>query len=111
MGYGIVGGRSKKEMFEKDIDLINIQCQYAYQPYFREAFGCEITKWKGRLTKKDVPKFVKGLDRFIDMLEKGIDVPMYMGYLGNINPDRFIKELKELKRLVENREVRYLLIG
>lgn len=111
MGYGIVGGYSKKEMYENDNIKINIQCQYAYQQYFREAFGCEITEWNGRLCKKDVNKFIKGIDNFINILKSGINVRMYPGYLGNINPNKFIEELQKLKALVNNRQIRYLSIS
>jgi len=61
--------------------------------------------------RNDTTKFVEGLDNFINMLEKGLNVPIYVGYLGSIDQDDFIKELTELKVLVENREIRYLMIG
>lgn len=111
MGYNIIGDFSKKNIFEKDDNLISIQCQYAYQPYFREAFGCEITDWEGKLLQKDIPEFIEGLDKFINMLEDGLNVPMYRGYLGNISEDNLIKELTKLKNLVKNKKVRYLIIG
>ena len=112
MGYDICSGKSKKAMYEDyDNVLSHISCQYAYQEYFRRAFGCEITNWTGRLYKKDIPNFISGIDNFIKMLKRGISIPMYSGNLSNISQENLIKELEELKELINNGEIGYMSIS
>ena len=52
MGYNITGDVSKKKIYNGEESLISIMCPYAYQQYFRKAFGCEITEWNGRIYHK-----------------------------------------------------------
>ena len=111
MGYDIVSGKSMKSMDNYDNVLSHISCQYAYQQYFREAFGREITDWKGRLYKKDIPEFINGIDNFINILRKGISVPIYRGNLSNTSQENLIKEMERLKELINNGEIGYMRIS
>jgi hypothetical protein len=112
MGYDIMSSKSKKAQDEScDNILSHIQCQYAYQPYFREAFNREITDWNGRLIKSKREEFIKGIDNFIGILEKGIDVPMYRGNLSNCSQETLIKEFRELKELIKDGKIGYMSIS
>jgi hypothetical protein len=112
MGYDIVSARTKQEKeLGYDNVLSHIQCQYAYQQYFREAFGCEITKWNGRLKKKDIPKIIEGIDNFINLLTKGINIPMYIGNLSNCSQVLLIGKFEELKQLINDGKIGYISIS
>jgi hypothetical protein len=112
MGYDIVSAKTKKEKeLSYDNVLSHIQCQYGYQEYFRQAFGCEITDWNGRLKKKDIPKFIEGIDIFINLLQGNINVTRYVGNISNCSSDRLIKEMKELKELIKEGKIGYMSIS
>lgn len=111
MGYNIIGDVSKKKIYSAEESLVSIMCPYAYQQYFREAFGCEITDWDGRLLKKDREEFLKGVNNFIKMLDDGLDIPLYRGNLSNISPTDLKDKFIELKNQVEKGNIKYLIIG
>lgn len=112
MGYDIVSAKSKKLKNENyDNVLSHIQCQYAYQQYFREAFGCEIKCWNGRLVKNKRQEFIKGIDNFINILQKGINVPNYVGYLSNCTNETLIIEFQKLKELIQDNKIGYISIS
>ena len=111
MGYDIISSRTKKEWFN-DGSLHHIQCQYAYQPFFKEALGYDIKELNGRLLKRDIAKYVSELDKIINALENNtVNIPMYAGNLSNCSPERLINEFKELKDLIIDCKIGYISIS
>ena len=67
---------------------------------------------KGRISKEKKELFIKGIDNMIENLKDTSNhKPMYIGYMANISPDRFIQELLELREMIENEEIKYLSVG
>lgn len=110
MGYDITGGKSRKLMDENyDNYLCHIQCQYSYKELLNQSFGFEFTNFRGRIGKVKKEKFITGIDNMIENLKDNNNhKPMYVGYISNIPPNIFIKELLELKELIKNEEIKYL---
>lgn len=113
MGYDITGGKSRKLMDQSyDNYLCHIQCQYAYKNLLNESFGFEFTNFSGRISKAKKDMFINGIDNMIESLkDPNNHKPIYMGYMANIHPNRFIEELSELKELIKNEEIKYLSVG
>ena len=113
MGYDITGGRSKKLMSESyDNYLCHISCQYSYTNLLNKSFGFEFTTFRGRITEANRHKFIIGIDNMIENLKDNRNSqPMFYGYISNISPERFIDELTKLRKLIKDREVRYLSVG
>lgn len=112
MGYDIVSGKSQKSMDEDYNNVLShIQCQYAYQEHFRNAFGKEITDWHGRLLKKDRNKFIHGIDNFIAILNTDIKVSAWQGNLSNCSKDTLIRDFKVLKELILEGRIGYMEIS
>lgn len=113
MGYDITGGKSRKLMNESyDNYLCHIQCQYSYKNLLNESFGVDFTNFKGRISKAKKELFISGIDNMIENLKDSRNhKQMYVGYISNISPDRFIEELLELRRMIESEEIKYLSVG
>jgi hypothetical protein len=109
MGYDIISAKSKKEMDQGNI-LSHIQCQYAYQPIFRQAFDRDISEWNGRLTKKRRGELLRGIDNLTLILESGVNIPMHTGNISNCSPGRLKKEVEELKGLIRDGKIGYIRI-
>ena len=108
MGYDIISSRTKKEWFN-DGSLHHIQCQYAYQPVFKNALGYDIKELSGRLLKRNITKYISELDKIINALENNtINIPMYAGYLSNCSQERLIDEFKELRYLISDGKIGYI---
>jgi len=108
LGYDIISSKTKKDWFDKG-SLHHIQCQYAYQPVFKRALGYDIKELHGRLLKKNIPNYIKELDKIIDILRNdNVDVPMFAGNLANCNKNRLANEFEELKYLISNGKIRYV---
>ena len=98
MGYDIISSKTKKEWYDNG-SLHHIQCQYAYQPIFKNALGYDIIELNGRLLKKDIAKYICELNKIINVLESSnVNIPMYDGNLSNCSQERLINEFKEIGR-------------
>ena len=113
MGYDITGGKSRKLMDEDYKNyLCHIQCQYSYKDLLNKSFGFEFTSFKGRISKAKKEMFIIGIDNMIENLKDNSNhKPMYIGYMANISPSRFIKELLELRELIKNEKIKYLSVS
>lgn len=111
MGYDIISSKTKKEWYDSG-SVHHIQCQYAYQPIFKEALGYDIKELSGRLLKRDVIKYISDLDKIINTLENNnISIPMYSGNLSNCSQETLINEFKELKDLIVDGKIGYINIS
>lgn len=114
MGYDVVGYTSKKDRdlygYDKSV-IAHIQCPYQWQPKFRNAIGCEITSFNGRLTKKNYMDFVDAIDKILIMLHNTENVPQYAGNLANCSLDSLIKDFEDLINGVLSRRIRYVSIS
>lgn len=111
MGYDIISSKTKKEWYN-DGSIHHIQCQYAYQPVFKNALGYDIKELNGRLLKKDITKYICELNKIITMLENSnVNIPMYAGNLSNCSQERLINEFKELRDLIADGKVGYISIS
>lgn len=56
--------------------------------------------------------FMIGIDNMIENLKDNTNhKPMYIGYMANISPSRFIEELLELRELIKNEKIEYLSVS
>jgi hypothetical protein len=114
MGYDIVGYTTLKDRNEKEYGesvLVHIQCPYSWQSKFRNAIGCEITDFRGRLTNKNYMNFVNALDNIIHILENGESIIQFRGNLSNCPINVLMEDFIKLKQEVLNRKVRYVSIS
>lgn len=114
MGYDLVGKTSLKDYEEKGYDgsvLAHVQCPYAWQEKFRNAIGCEITEFNGRLTNNNYMNFVNALDNIIEMVKNGETVIQYQGNLSNCSNKQLLNDLLKLRESVVNRSIKYVNIS
>jgi hypothetical protein len=108
MGYDIYGYHRKTDNDYR----MTIQCQYAYQPVFKDCFGKDIKEFNGRVTKAKLSEFETGVMKFINTPERfNLDNQMYQGNLANNKYSSLCRELLELVDVMKIKEVRYLNIG
>jgi len=106
MGYGFSGKHRKTD----EECIFYEECMYAYQPVFRECFGREISEFSGRVTKKKIEEFRVGLERFKSNPNNNRDYRQFPGNLSNTTYNKLCDDLSELLKLMENKEVGYLII-
>ncbi len=114
MGYDLVGKTSLKDYYENGYEksvLAHVQCPYAWQGEFRNAIGCEITNFHGRLTNKNYMEFVNALNKIIKMLEGGEQVVQYSGNLSNCSTNKLLEDFLLLRDMVEARKIKYISIS
>ena len=106
MGYDFFGYHRATD----DKSLFYATCMYAYEPVFKQCFGKEISKFSGRVTKKNIEEFKIGLERFKSSRNNNRDSSQFVGDISNTTYDKLCKELSELLKLMESKEVCYLSI-
>ena len=106
MGWDIRG--SKLKVSES---IVHIQCQYSYQPIFKEALGKDITCYKGRVTIKNYKEIITAFNLIIERLKLECNVNFFTGNLSNRTKEDIASDFKEMIKHIKNREIRYLSIN
>lgn len=107
MGYSFSGRYRATD----DECIFYTECMYAYEPVFKQCFGKDISKFSGRVTKKSIEEFKIGLDKFKSNQNHNRDFSQFVGDISNITYEKLCKDLTELLKLMENKEICYLHIG
>ena len=107
MGYDFIGKYRKTD----EESIFYECCMYAYEPVFKQCFGREISEFSGRVTKKKIEEFKIGLEKFKEDKSNNRDYRQSVGYLANITYDKLCNRLSELLKLMESKQICYLIIG
>ena len=108
MGYGFICNHRKND----EETVFYTECQYSYQPIFREAFGIEISKMSGKVTKGKILVFKEGLNNLKSNKDVySQQVTNFIGNLSNRNYDGVIDDFETIIKLMEEQKVGYISIA